>query len=1023
MKEASMRALVFRFALLFLPVFVACGGGESGILVSVTQDPATIPDPVEELEFVVGLGDGSGGYVRDPAAGVIRMAGRDLRNDSYRLLLHDGGAGPDPSQIIVAVIGRKSGTAIGFGGWDDPIAFVPDKVIERDVILAAASEGVEFFFTETGCLAYRTVRIAAFDDLDCDGERADTDCDDHDPSRSHDHVEVCMNGVDDDCDDATPDDCTGECSHETDCEVLYGPAPCGFWKCNGGECEVLCEGCVDLDLDGYGVETVAGACAGGDCDDGTDLITNHNARPCYSEDPVTEGIGVCISGSEFCAEGVWAGVCSGDVTPGGEACNGLDDDCNGMADDGLPRFQCGIGACATSVPSCEPGGVLGMCTPLASPAVVDSTCDGTDDGCDGAIDEDCDSCVHVSANGSDASALLDGNVTPFRNIQTAIDWVVADATRPRNICVAPSASCALATTGIFSGAVTMADGVHVYGGYEYTTFGRCGGFNTVIQTGTGEGVRFPSGVINPTVLDGFKIDRAATSSTAGVTVDGSTGAIISNVRITNAPVAAQSRGVHVKSGGHALIFRSAIDGGGGSTVSIGVHAQGARVTLRENCAVLDAFGTCISYCGSATSGVPSGIIGTTATGVGQAYGVFLEDSPGSVIEQSAACDANADTGAAVRIKGNAEGTIIRASSINGWGGFVHSHGVWMEDCGGAAPWIVDNHQIASTGDGATTAVDAVRAAGDCHPVIDANFLISGGGEGSAASTTGVHCLPTAAASSRCQVIGNAIQGATFGFPPVATGVRCEGGSCLRIENNYIDGHGGVEVYGIYMVGAGAMVADNDIFGGCGDFSATGVYAENAWTRFENNRISAGGLCNFTDGTTYIGVRAVHDGSSPPGASFGELNFNSNDVDALGDPVGCSSAGLIIDGNGQFGVYRNNIFRGGDCSMNVVVGETNPNADPRIFSHNDLDPYSSPSALYYDDDTTQSLTSIAEVNGLTDMDVWNNISADAQYMDFPFDLHIQATSPCAGMGFWDGAPLVDMDGHERDATPEIGADEL
>jgi hypothetical protein len=350
--------------------------------------------------------------------------------------------------------------------------------------------------------------------------------------------------------------------------------------------------------------------------------------------------------------------------------------------------------------------------------------------------------------------------------------------------------------------------------------------------------------------------------------------------------------------------------------------------------------------------------------------------------------------------------------------------VWLEDCGGAAPWIVDNDQLSSVGDADLTEVDAVRASGDCHPVIDSNLLITGGGEGGASDTTGVHCMasPGSSGGSQCQVIGNFdIEGSSFGLPPRSTGVRCDSGSCARIENNAILGHQGGEVWGLFMVRSGAMVRNNFIMGGCAPSVAVGVYAEDSWTRFENNIISSGGACNAADTTSYIGVWAAHAPATV--GTGGEIDFHSNDVDALGDFSGCQSTSLLIDGNGAAGVYRNNIFRSGDCLDNVVVAEALDSADPRVFQHNDLDPYGLPLGLYYDFDTDQLLTSPAAVNALTDMDVHSNISADPQYVGFPFDLHIDASSPCIDVGTTEGAPALDMDGHPRDDAPDIGADEL
>ena len=73
--------------------------------------------------------------------------------------------------------------------------------------------------------------------------------------------------------------------------------------------------------------------------------------------------------------------------------------------------------------------------------------------------------------------------------------------------------------------------------------------------------------------------------------------------------------------------------------------------------------------------------------------------------------------------------LIRGNLINAFGGAQDSHGIWLEDCGGAAPWIVDNERIQVTGARSRRASTRIRAVGDCHPVIDRNQTIAGGGEG------------------------------------------------------------------------------------------------------------------------------------------------------------------------------------------------------------------------------------------------------------------------------------------------------
>jgi hypothetical protein len=237
--------------------------------------------------------------------------------------------------------------------------------------------------------------------------------------------EVC-DGKDNDCDGLTDEDqgkvtCgLGECTHQVPACAAGLPNPCD--PLEGADLEI-CDG-LDNDCDGKtdeGLGTLScgkglcfhdvAACIGGeeqqcnpfqgaqpeacdgvdnDCDGDTDEDLG----------TVTCGAGECEHEQDYCVAGKVA-ICNPFLGVQPEICDLMDNDCDGLVDEDLGIVSCGKGVCMHDVPACE-NGAPGVCEPMAG--AQDETCDGVDNDCDGEVDEELGTvscgkgeCIHEEA--------------------------------------------------------------------------------------------------------------------------------------------------------------------------------------------------------------------------------------------------------------------------------------------------------------------------------------------------------------------------------------------------------------------------------------------------------------------------------------------------------------------------------------------------------------------------------------------------------------------------------------------------
>ncbi len=154
--------------------------------------------------------------------------------------------------------------------------------------------------------------------------------------------EVC-NGLDDDCDG------------QTDEGLTDAPADSRCWSNPGATCTDPMTGVMWDPPPGAGCRDTGGLTV-----------------------PCQVGTLLCGGGSGW--------FCQGDINPGAEICDGVDNDCDGTVDDGVPPPGT---TCGTDVGECTFGALVctaGVTSCVGGQGPTTEFCDGDDDDCDGVVD-------------------------------------------------------------------------------------------------------------------------------------------------------------------------------------------------------------------------------------------------------------------------------------------------------------------------------------------------------------------------------------------------------------------------------------------------------------------------------------------------------------------------------------------------------------------------------------------------------------------------------------------------------------
>ena len=186
--------------------------------------------------------------------------------------------------------------------------------------------------------------------------------------------ETC-NGEDDDCNGAADDNVPGA---DQPCEVGTGACHAvGTFVCDAAEARLLC------DTGGAGPQPETCNGVDDDCDGQVDEGLGVG-------DPCSAGIGACQAPGRLQCDGAGGLACDAvPGVPGIETCNGVDDNCDGVADEGFgvgDACAAGLGVCHRNGHTiCDLSGHVG-CDALAGDPTAE-TCNGLDDNCNGLVDD------------------------------------------------------------------------------------------------------------------------------------------------------------------------------------------------------------------------------------------------------------------------------------------------------------------------------------------------------------------------------------------------------------------------------------------------------------------------------------------------------------------------------------------------------------------------------------------------------------------------------------------------------------